>query len=107
MLSIHLIEQWYSLVDPAMENALIDMPTMRRFAGIDLISELVPDKTTILAFRHLPEKHKLDKQTFEAAKTHLKANGMAIKQSTIIDVTVIAAPSFTKNKDGVQDPEMH
>ena len=107
MLRIHLMQQWYDLSDPAMEDALIEVPTMRRFAGIDLISERIPDETTILAFRHLLERHDLGKQIFETVKDHLKANGMAMKQGTIIDATLIAAPSSTKNKKGERDPEMH
>jgi IS5 family transposase len=107
MLRIHLMQQWYDLSVPAMEDALIEVPTMRRFAGIDLISERIPDETTILAFRHLLERHDLGKQIFETVKAHLKANGMAMKQGTIIDATLIAAPSSTKNKKGERDPEMH
>jgi IS5 family transposase len=107
MLRVHLMQQWYSLSDPAMEDALIEVPTMRRFAGIDLISERIPDETTILAFRHLLEKHNLGEQIFETVKAHLKAKGMAMKQGTIIDATLIAAPSSTKNKKGERDPEMH
>jgi transposase, IS5 family len=107
MLRIHLMQQWYDLSDPAMEDALIEVPTMRRFAGIDLISERIPDETTILAFRHLLERHDLGKQIFEAVKTHLKDQGMSMKQGTIIDATLIAAPSSTKNKKGERDPEMH
>lgn len=80
MLRIHLLQQWYDLSDPAMEDALIEVPTMRRFAGIDMISERIPDETTILAFRHLLEKHDLGQQIFGVVKTHLKANGMAMKQ---------------------------
>jgi IS5 family transposase len=107
MLRIHLMQQWYSLSDPAMEDALIEAPTMRRFAGIDMISDRIPDETTILAFRHLLEKHNLGEQIFETVKAHLKANGMAMKQGTIIDATLIAAPSSTKNEKGERDPEMH
>ena len=107
MLRIHLMQHWYSLSDPAMEDALIEVPTMRRFAGIDLISERIPDETTILAFRHLLEKHDLGQQIFETVKAHLKARGMAMKQGKIIDATLIAAPSSTKNKQGERDPEMH
>ena len=107
MLRIHLMQQWYDLSDPAMEDALIEVPTMRRFAGIDLISDRIPDETTILAFRHLLEKHNLGDQIFEAVKAHLKANGMAMKRGTIIDATLIAAPSSTKNEKRERDPEMH
>jgi IS5 family transposase len=107
MLRIHLMQQWYSLSDPAMEDALIEVPTMRRFAGIDLVSERIPDETTILAFRHLLEKNNLGEQIFSVVKAHLKERGMAMKQGTIIDATLIAAPSSIKNKSGERDPEMH
>jgi IS5 family transposase len=105
MLRIHLMQQWYDLSDPAMEDALIEVPTMRRFAGIDLISERIPDETTILAFRHLLERHDLGKQIFETVKAHLKDQGMSMKQGTIIDATLIAAPSSTKNKKGGWRPQ--
>jgi IS5 family transposase len=107
MLRIHLLQQWYDLSDPAMEDALIEVATMRRFAGIALIIDRIPDETTILAFRHLLEQNDLGEQIFEAVKEHLKANGMAMKQGTIIDATLIAAPSSTKNKARERDPEMH
>ena len=71
MLRIHLLQQWYSLSDPAMEEALIEVPTMRRFAGIELISDRIPDETTILTFRHLLEKHELGEQIFETVKAHI------------------------------------
>jgi IS5 family transposase len=89
------------------EDALIEVPVMRRFAGIDMMSERIPDETTILAFRHLLEKHDLGKRIFVAVKAHLKSRGMAMKQGTIIDATLIAAPTSTKNKQGERDPEMH
>jgi len=95
MLRIHLLQQWYSLSDPAMEEALIEVPTMRRFAGIELISDRIPDETTILTFRHLLDKHDLGGQIFEIVKAHLSARGMAMRQGTIIDATLIAAPSST------------
>ena len=98
MLRIHLLQQWYDLSDPAMEDALIEVPTMRRFAGIDMISDRIPDETTILTFRHLLEKHDLGQQIFEVVKAHLKANGMAMKQGMIIDTTLIAAPSSTSTR---------
>jgi len=101
------MQQWYSLSDPAMEDALIEVPVMRRFAGIDMMSERIPDETTILAFRHLLEKHDLGQRIFATVKAHLKARGMAMKQGTIIDATLIAAPTSTKNKQGERDPEMH
>ena len=107
MLRIHLMQQWYSLSDPAMEDALIEVATIRRFAGIDLISDRIPDETTILSFRHLLEKHDLGQKIFETVKAYLKQRGMAMKQGTIIDATLISAPSSTKNKTGERDPEMH
>ncbi len=107
MLRIHLMQQWYSLSDPAMEDALIEVATIRRFAGIDLISDRIPDEATILSFRHLLEKHKLGEQIFETVKTHLSARGMTMREGTIVDATLIAAPSSTKNKEGKRDPEMH
>jgi IS5 family transposase len=107
MLRVHLMQQWYDLSEPAMEDALIEVATMRRFAGIALITDRIPDKTTILAFRHLLEENDLGAPIFEAVKAHLNANGMAMKQGTIIDATIIAAPSSTKNEKGERDPKMH
>jgi IS5 family transposase len=108
MLRIHLLQQWYSLSDPAMEEALIEVPTMRCFAGIELISDRIPDETTILTFRHLiMEKHDLGEPIFETVKVHLSARGMTMRQRTIVDATLIAAPSSTKNKAVKRDPEMH
>ena len=107
MLRIHLMQQWYSLSDPAMEDALIEVATIRRFAGIDLISDRIPDETTILSFRHLLEKHDLGQQIFETVKADLKQRGMAMKQGKLIDATLISAPSYTKNKTGERDPVMH
>ena len=107
MLRIHLLQQWYSLSDPAMEEALIEVPTMRRFAGIELISDRIPDETTILTFWNLLEKHELGERIFETVKAHLSARGMTMRQGTILDVTLIAAPSSTKNKEGKRDMEMH
>jgi IS5 family transposase len=107
MLRIHLLQQSYDLTDPAMEDALIEVPTMRRFAGIDMIGDRIPDETTILTFRHLLEKHDLGQQIFEVVKADLKPNGMAMKQGTIIDATLIAVPSSTKNEKKERDPEAH
>ena len=98
-----------------MEEALIEVPTMRRFAGIDLISDRIPDETTILTFRHLLEKHNLGEQIYccaedfvdETVKAHLSERGMTMRQGTIVDATLIAAPSSTKNKEGKRDPEMN
>jgi transposase, IS5 family len=98
MLRIYLLQQWYSLCDPAMEEALIEVPTMRRFAGIELISDRIPDETTILTFRHLLEKHDLGEQIFEIVKAHLSSRGMTMRQGTIVDATLIAAPSSTSTR---------
>ena len=107
MLRIHLLQQWYSLSDPAMEEALIEVPNMRRFAGIELISDRIPDETTILTFRHLLEKHGLGEQIFDTVKALLADRGVTMRQGTIVDATLIAARSSTKNKEGKRDPEMH
>jgi IS5 family transposase len=107
MLRIHLLLQWYSLSDPAMEEALIKVPTMRRFVGIELISDRIPDETTILTFRHLLEKHVLGEQIFDTVKALLAARGVTMRQDTIVDATLIAAPSSTKNRDGKRDRKMH
>jgi transposase, IS5 family len=93
MLRIHLLQQWYSLSDPAMEEALIEVPTMRRFAGIELITDRIPDETTILTFRHLLEKNDLGEQILKTVKTRLSARGMTTRQGTIVDTTLIAAGS--------------
>ena len=83
------MQLWYSLSDPAMNDALIEVPIMRRFAGIELISDKIPDETSILAFRHLLEKYDLGQQIFETVKAHLKQRRMAMKQGTMIDATLI------------------
>ena len=107
MLRMHLLLQWYSLSEPAMEEVLIETPTMRRFADIELINDRIPDETTILTFRHLMDKHDLGEQIFETVKAHLSALGMKMRQETIVDATLIAAPSSTKNKEEKLDPEKH
>jgi IS5 family transposase len=98
LLRIHLLQQWYSLSDPAMEEALIEVPTMRRFAGIELISDRIPDETTILTFRHLLEKHGLGEQIFEIVKAILADRGVTMRQGTIVNATLIAAPSSTSRR---------
>ena len=107
MLRIHLMQQWYSLSNPAIGDALIEVATIRRFAGIDLIGDRIPDERTILANRHLLDKHDLGQQIYEKLKAHLKQKGMAMKQGTIIDTTLSSAPRYTKNKTGKRDQEMH
>ena len=107
LLRIHLLQQWYDLSDPAMEDALIEVATIQRFAGIALITDRFPHETTILAFRYLLEQNDLGEYIFTAVKAHIKANGQVMKQGTIVDATIIAAPSSIKNKAGERDPEMH
>ena len=85
-----------------MEEALIEGPTMRRFAGIDLISDRIPDETTILTLRYLLEKHGLGEQVFETVKAHLSERGMTMRQGTIVDATLIAAPSSTSPQASAQ-----
>jgi IS5 family transposase len=100
MLRIHMVRQWYSLSDSAMEEALIEVATIRRFAEIDLISDKIPDETMILSFRYLLKKNELGKEIFDVVKAHLMQRGMAMKQGTIIDAKLISAPSSIKNKTG-------
>jgi IS5 family transposase len=107
MLRIHLLQQWFTLSDPLMEEMLIDTACFRRFAGIDIVSERIPDETTILNFRHLLEEHGIGAQIFETVKQMLKEQGALLQEGTILDTTIIHAPSSTKNKKGERDPEMH
>lgn len=107
MLRIHFLQHWFNLSDPSAEEALYDSRAMRRFAGIDLGNEPVPDETTICKFRHLLEKHGLGARLFEMIGEHLEDAGLKIRTGTIVDATIIDAPSSTKNKDKARDPEMH
>jgi IS5 family transposase len=107
MLRIHCLQQWYGLSDPAMEEELYEIASMRQFAGLSLARGTVPDETTILNFRHLLERHGLAREIFDTVKTHLQAAGLLLRQGTIVDATIIAAPSSTKNSTGERDPEMH
>ncbi len=107
MLRIYFLQQWFNLSDPAVEEALYDMLSMRAFARIDLGEAGVPDETTICKFRHLLEKHALGKKLFEEVNRHLANCGITISGGTIVDATIIPAPSSTKNQDGERDPEMH
>jgi len=99
--------QWCSLSDSTMGDTLIEVPTMRRFAGIELISDKIPNKTTILSFRHLLEKINLGKEIFQTVKARLGDQGVTMRQRTIIDATLFTAPSSTKNKTDERGPEMH
>ena len=106
MLRIHFLQQWYALSDPGMEEALYEMPVMRRFARLSGLDN-IPDETTILNFRRLLETHDLAPQLLERVNAHLARKGQSLKAGTIVDATIIAAPSSTKNRDGKRDPEMH
>jgi IS5 family transposase len=107
MLRIYFMQQWYGLSDPAMEDALYDIESMRRFADIDLENDEIPDETTILHFRHLLEKHELTKKIFEKTKRYLSDKGLLLREGTIVDATIISAPTSTKNQSNTRDKEMH
>ena len=107
MLRIYFLQLWFNLSDPAVEGALYDSVSMRSFAGIDLGVESVPDETTVCKFRHLLERNKLGKTLLTAVNDHLHRSGIKIANGTIVDATIINAPSSTKNKDGKRDPQMH
>jgi IS5 family transposase len=107
MLRIQLTQQWYSLSDPAIEEALYEIAPMRRLVRISLARGTISDKTAILNFRHLPEKHALADPILEAVNALLICRGMIVEQGTIVDATIIAAASSTKNDGGTRDPEMH
>ena len=107
MLRTYFLQQWFNLCDPAVEETIYDSAAMRRFVGIDLGRECAPDETTILRFRHLLEKHHLGMKLFEQVHRHLEAQGMKVARGTIVDATLISAPSSTKNRDKKRDPDMH
>lgn len=107
MLRIHCLQLWFDLSDPAVEEALYDSRAMRSFVGIDLGREPVPDETTVMRFRHLLEEHKLGERIFEEVGRVLLKRGLRLSKGTIVDATIIAAPSSTKNAEGQRDPEMH
>ncbi|MBP5059555.1 IS5 family transposase [Pseudomonas chlororaphis] len=106
MLRIHLLQQWYALSDPAMEEALYDTPVMRRFARLGGL-DAVPDETTILNFRRLLETHELVGKILDEVNAHLARKGQSLRAGTIVDATIIQAPSSTKNADKARDPEIH
>jgi transposase, IS5 family len=107
MLRIYFLQQWFNLSDPAVEEALYESLSMRGFAGVDLGREPVPDETTVCKFRHLLEQHDLGRALFERVHIHLEARGVRISTGTIVDATIINAPSSTKNASGTRDPDMH
>jgi IS5 family transposase len=107
MLRIYFLQHWFNLSDPAMEDALYDSEAMRRFAGIELSVDTVPDESTILRFRHLLERHQLTEAMFAAVRTLLEERQLLLKAGTIVDATIIEAPPSTKNAEKARDPEMH
>ncbi len=107
MLRMYFLQQWFNLSDPAVEEALYDSVVMRDFVGIDLGREPAPDETTICKFRHLLEEHGLGGEMLEAVNLHLEGQGVRITTGTIVDATIIQAPSSTKNREQKRDPEMH
>lgn len=107
MLRIYFVQQWFNLADPAVEEALYDSVALREFVGIDLGQEPAPDETTVCKFRHLLEEHKLGGEMLETVNLHLEKKGVRISRGTIVDATIIHAPSSTKNQQGERDPEMH
>ena len=107
MLRIYFLQNWFNLSDPAVEEALYDSLSMREFVGIDLGREGAPDETTVCKFRHLLERHELGKHLFEEVGRHLQTKGLKVSTGTIVDATIINAPSSTKNQDKARDPEMH
>lgn len=107
MLRMYFLQQWFGLADEALEDAIYDSQAMREFVGIDLSRESVPDATTLLKFRRLLEEHKLTAALFEAINAHLSERGLLLREGTMVDATIIAAPPSTKNEDKSRDPEMH
>lgn len=106
MLRIYFLQQWFNLSDPAAEDSLYDIESMRRFCGIELGEQAVPDETTILNFRRLLERHRLTEALFDEVKRLLTEKRLLLKSGTLVDATIISAPSSTKNKDKARDPEM-
>ena len=106
MLRMYLLQAWFSLSDEGVEDAIYDSYAMRRFLGLDFTVEQVPDATTLLHFRHLLEKHQLGRKLLESQGEIFDEQGWIMRGGTIVDATIIAAPSSTKNADGARDPEM-
>jgi len=107
LLRIHFMQQWFGLSDPAMEEALHDVPLYREFAGLRLGEHAMPDESTLLRFRHLLERHQLSERIFASVRQLLEQRGLLLKEGSIVDATLIAAPPSTKNKDKARDPDMH
>jgi transposase, IS5 family len=107
MLRIYFLQQWFNLSDPAVEEALYDSVVLRQFVGVDLGQEPAPDETTVCKFRHLLEEHDLGGEMLETVNQHLQEKGVRITTGTIVDATIIHAPSSTKNREEKRDPAMH
>lgn len=107
MLRMYLLQQWFGLADEALEDALYDSQSLREFVGIDLARESVPDATTLLKFRRLLEDNELTAKMFSDIKGLLSERGLLLREGTLVDATIIAAPPSTKNKDNARDPDMH
>ena len=107
MLRIHFLQHWFNLSDPAAEEALYDSRAMRRFVGIDLGREPAPDETTVCKFRHRMERHNRGDRLFGLVNEYLRENGLKVNRGTIVDASIIDAPSSTKNRKKERDPEMH
>lgn len=107
MLRIYFLQQWYSLSDPAAEEALYDIESMRRFAQLELVVDALPDETTILNFRRMVEKHQLSEVLFNDINAYLVERGIAVSQGSMVDATIISASGSTRNKDKARDPDMH
>jgi transposase, IS5 family len=107
MLRLYFLQQWFNLSDPGLEDALYESAALRRFAGIDLGREPAPDETTVCNFRHLLERHDLGRSMLKMVNEYLAACGIKIATGTIVDATIVHAPSSTKNEEGKRDPEMH
>lgn len=106
MLRIHCMQQWFSYSDRQMEDALYEIDSIRRFAGFGSVTEALPDESTILNFRHWLEKHKLTETLLSTVNEHLKNQGLLVSKGTMVDATIIHAPSSTKNQDQARDPDM-
>jgi IS5 family transposase len=107
MLRIYFMQNWFNLSDPQAEDSLYDIESMRRFAGIELTEDAIPDESTILRFRHLLERHQLTEAIFAEVRSLLEERRLLLKSGTIVDATIIAAPPSTKNAEQARDPEMH
>lgn len=107
MLRMYLMQNWFNLSDEGIEDAIYDSYAMRRFMHLDFLDEQVPDATTLLHFRHLIEAHKIGEKIFADVRTRLEKSGLLMRGGTIVDATIIEAPSLTKNKECKRDPEIH